>query len=229
MIATAFCARRSACSDRRRVPVKRQMMMIEASASMAESRPKPSSATELARIAAVIATAPSIGHVGEAQPRQQLRPPDQTVTCVLVGRVCRRRSCVAAGAYSPAAREWSSDGLLGRSVCVDECAAGVGERVEDVSCPRAGTSARPAVRSVRRWWPTRFSARLAIHARSHTHSSSPSRSATASVSRVGSPRALARRAAACDGVGAKVLDGSLPRAEGRGRAGRSDRQPSTTI
>ena len=45
--------------ESRRVPVKRQMTMIEASASIAESRPKPSSATEPARIAAVIAIAPS--------------------------------------------------------------------------------------------------------------------------------------------------------------------------
>ena len=41
------------------MPVKRQITITEASASIAESRPKPSSATEPARIAAVIAIAPS--------------------------------------------------------------------------------------------------------------------------------------------------------------------------
>ena len=41
------------------MPVKRQITITDASASIAESRPKPSSATEPARIAAVIAIAPS--------------------------------------------------------------------------------------------------------------------------------------------------------------------------
>jgi hypothetical protein len=42
-----------------RVPVNRQKMMTLARPSMAESRPKPSSATELARTAVTIAMAPS--------------------------------------------------------------------------------------------------------------------------------------------------------------------------
>ena len=59
VIATSRWARCSACSESRRLPVKRQMTMIEANPSIAESRPNPSSATEPARIAAMIATAPS--------------------------------------------------------------------------------------------------------------------------------------------------------------------------
>ena len=54
---------------------------------------------------------------------------------------------------------------------------------------------RPRVRSVPRWWETRFCERPAIHERSHPHSSSPSRSASASMRRVGSERAFARSAA----------------------------------
>jgi len=45
--------------ESRRVPVKRQMTMIDARPSITESSPKPSSATEPASIAAVIAIAPS--------------------------------------------------------------------------------------------------------------------------------------------------------------------------
>ena len=59
MTATAFCARRSAVWDRVRVPVNRHTMMIDASPSMTESRPKPSSATDPAMIAAITAMAPS--------------------------------------------------------------------------------------------------------------------------------------------------------------------------
>ena len=49
------CARCSVCAESRRLPVKRQMTMIEPRPSITESRPNPSSATELA----VIAIAPS--------------------------------------------------------------------------------------------------------------------------------------------------------------------------
>ena len=59
LVATICSARRSACSDSRRVPLKRQITITEADASIAESRPKPSSATEPASIAAVTAIAPS--------------------------------------------------------------------------------------------------------------------------------------------------------------------------
>ena len=54
----AFGASFGVCESRR-MPVKRQITITDASASIAESRPKPSSATEPARIAAVIAIAPS--------------------------------------------------------------------------------------------------------------------------------------------------------------------------
>ena len=59
MTATALPARASAVSDRVRVPVNRHTMITLARPSMAESRPKPSSATDPAMTAAVIAMAPS--------------------------------------------------------------------------------------------------------------------------------------------------------------------------
>ena len=58
-IATRFCARRSAASEWRREPVKRQTMMAEANPSIAESMPNPTSAIDPARIPAVIAIPPS--------------------------------------------------------------------------------------------------------------------------------------------------------------------------
>jgi hypothetical protein len=57
--ATAFCARASAVSDRVRVPVNRHTMITLARPSMAESSPKPSSATDPAMTAAMMAMAPS--------------------------------------------------------------------------------------------------------------------------------------------------------------------------
>ena len=45
-IATSFCARSSAACERRRVPVKRQMITTLAKRSIAESMPKPMNATD---------------------------------------------------------------------------------------------------------------------------------------------------------------------------------------
>ena len=58
-IATSFCARCSAVWDITREPVKRQMMITLAKPSIAESRPKPTSAIEPAMTPAAIATIPS--------------------------------------------------------------------------------------------------------------------------------------------------------------------------
>ena len=58
-MATSFCARCSAAWDSTREPVKRQMMMTLANPSIAESRPKPTSAIEPAMTPATSATTPS--------------------------------------------------------------------------------------------------------------------------------------------------------------------------
>ena len=58
-MATSFWARCSAVWDITREPVKRQMMITLAKPSIAESRPKPTSAIEPAMMPATIATTPS--------------------------------------------------------------------------------------------------------------------------------------------------------------------------
>jgi hypothetical protein len=58
--ATSFCARCSATWEKTRSPVKRQTMITDATPSITESRPKPTSAIDDATIPAVMATAPSI-------------------------------------------------------------------------------------------------------------------------------------------------------------------------
>lgn len=57
--ATSFCARCSAAPEKTLEPVKRQTMIALAKPSIAESSPKPISATEPASTPARIATAPS--------------------------------------------------------------------------------------------------------------------------------------------------------------------------
>ena len=58
-IATSFCARCSAGWDITREPVKRQMMIMLAKPSTAESSPNPTSAIDPAMTPAAIATIPS--------------------------------------------------------------------------------------------------------------------------------------------------------------------------
>ena len=58
-IATRRCARRSACSDSSRRPLNRHTITRLAKPSIAESSPKPTSATDPATSPAAIATAPS--------------------------------------------------------------------------------------------------------------------------------------------------------------------------
>ncbi len=160
MIATSRWARCSACSESRRVPVKRQMTMIEARPSITESRPKPSSATELARIAAVIAIAPSRGHVGEAEPGQRLGAADQAVALGQLelalmprgARAARRRQAARATAV-----------LIAPPRRVRGARRAAGGRRRSArrrrSCARGASWRGRPLRSVRRWWPTRFSAR----------------------------------------------------------------------
>jgi hypothetical protein len=60
LIATHFCARRSASDEIVRVPVKRQMTMTLARPSIPLSRPKATSAIDPAKMPATTPTAPSI-------------------------------------------------------------------------------------------------------------------------------------------------------------------------
>ena len=69
--ATSFCARCSAAWENMRAPVKRQMMMTLAKPSIAESRPKPTSAIEAATMPAAMRDGALDGHPRERQPRQQ--------------------------------------------------------------------------------------------------------------------------------------------------------------
>ena len=71
-MATSFCARCSAVWDITREPVKRQMMITLAKPSIAESRPKPTSAIEPAMIAGDDRDDPLDAHHAQRQPGQQL-------------------------------------------------------------------------------------------------------------------------------------------------------------
>ena len=136
------------------MPVKRQTMIALAKPSIAESRPKPISATEPARMPARIAIEPSsvmyarlahessftrvarrpVGLAVDAAPRRSARR--QRARGVLIARARRR--------------------LDGRQ----ERTAGAGDGVHDhLAVAAAGDE--PAVRSARRWWETRFSGALA--------------------------------------------------------------------
>jgi hypothetical protein len=109
--------------------VNRQITMSDASASITESSPKPSNATEPARIAVVIPLAPSaVMQASDSHER------------VFAGRISRSRSrrSTGAGAAGAMCRTGKLDRrgahcarLGGEEACAEQLAPGRGESVED--------------------------------------------------------------------------------------------------
>src|SRR5215213_5493723 len=178
----SFCALLSASSDDALEAAKRHRRTKPATDSMSESAPKPMRAMELAasrdRDGGLYAVP------AHPEPRQQLRMPDQLLPLVgLLGLADQPDRLAVYGTVTSSPNTAPSS----------ERPASVSEYMTSLPARREVTS--PCKRSSLRWCETRFWARAEIQARSHTHNSSPSRNAAASISRVGSESARARSAA----------------------------------
>jgi hypothetical protein len=182
--ATSFCARSSAAWESSRCPVKRQTITRLATPSIAQSIPNPIRAIDPRRDARRDGDDPLGAHPHQAEPRQRPGTPGGRLP-LGAGLVSRDRGLGQAWERGLAhlTAPWGSvaaSSLRPRSL-----------REYITILPSRRLVTRPAERSSRRWWETRFSARSTTHARSQTHSSPPSPRAAAMVRRVGSPSALA--------------------------------------
>ena len=222
-MATSFCARCSAVCDITREPVKRQMMITLAKPSMAESRPKPTSAIEPGHDPGGDRDEPLDAHRAERQPRQQLDPPRE-LAVALAARSSRR-----------AARRAPRPRAAARPVCSARAPAAVtaasSARPRSVNSymtilPSRVAPARPATRSARDMVGDELlvaadDPRQVAHARARAAAS-----ATATASRVGSPSALAPAAHASS----SALDGRRRRAASAfGRSRQSSSQASDSV
>src|SRR5215216_4793480 len=120
------------------------------------------------------------------EPGELLRPSHQALALCGVLRPTAKLYRLGAHALTPAV---VSPSTAERS----EAPSSVREYMTILPSLRERTRSRE--RSAPRWCETRFCERPTIHESSHTHNSPPSRSASASVRRVGSERAFARSAA----------------------------------
>ena len=129
-MATSFWARCSAVWDITREPVKRQMMITLAKPSIAESRPKPTSAIEPAMMPATSATIALDAHHPEREPRQQPHPTGELA--VALGEiVATGRAAGAAGTASGSSTGALMRSPAGRGDGGKQRAAAVGELVHD--------------------------------------------------------------------------------------------------